>query len=77
MFKKHKKTKNHATSQGVNSSELLDALYKNMCPDCGGKEFLEGPRGGMCVNIKCNNCGSKFNISETMRFAERIYRPAR
>jgi len=35
MTKKNEKTKNHATSQGVNSSELLDALLNISDYDCG------------------------------------------
>ena len=39
-------------------------LKNNTCPDCGGKNFLKGPCGGLAVNVKCANpkCGSKFNI---------------
>jgi len=33
------------------------------CPDCGTKEFYEGPRGGMSTNIKCAGCSHKFNRS--------------
>ena len=33
------------------------------CPDCHGQDFLEGPHGGMCVNIECSNCGSRFNVA--------------
>lgn len=31
------------------------------CPDCGGKEYLEGPHGGLSINFKCAQCGSCFN----------------
>jgi hypothetical protein len=39
-------------------------LYDNQCPDCKGKEFFDGPSGGMSQNIKCANqeCGSEFCI---------------
>ncbi len=37
-------------------------LKKGICPDCGGDEFLEGPRGGLAVNIRCKQCGAEFNI---------------
>ncbi len=44
------------------------------CPDCKGHEFLQGPRGGMSTNIKCNNpsCGSEFNVCPEFRLIERI-----
>ena len=39
------------------------SLESNICPDCGSfKEFLAGPRGGLCQNIQCGRCGSEFNI---------------
>jgi len=31
------------------------------CPDCGSMVFLKGPRGGLCQNFKCQDCGSEFN----------------
>ena len=36
---------------------------KHCCPDCGGEEFLMGPRGGLSQNIKCGGCGSEFNVA--------------
>jgi len=33
------------------------------CPDCLIGGFLEGPSGGMCVNVKCDHCGSEFNLT--------------
>lgn len=32
-----------------------------VCPNCKGTEWLEGPSGGMSVNIMCNRCHSKYN----------------
>lgn len=47
--------------------QLLDDEQKLMdqmiCCFCGNRSFLEGPRGGMCVNIECSNCGARFNWS--------------
>ncbi len=39
-------------------------LQKNICPDYGKKGFLEGPHGGMSINIMCANedCKSRFNV---------------
>lgn len=46
------------------TKEETDFLKKNICPDCKWMGFLEGPHGGLCVNVMCNNprCGSRFNI---------------
>jgi transcription elongation factor Elf1 len=53
---------------------LQKAFYgEGKCPDCGAKNrFLKGPEAGMSINIKCGNCGSKFNICPEARFIERI-----
>ena len=44
------------------------------CPDCGGKEFIPGPRGGLSQNMTCSGCGSEFNIA---RFEGRVFLAAR
>lgn len=52
-----------------------DYIVKNQkCPDCSTGELLEGPSGGMSVNIMCDKCGSKFNWSRFFNvfIAERI-----
>lgn len=42
----------------------LECVRKNKCPDCKVKDqIMEGPHGGMSVNVRCANCGSKFNIT--------------
>lgn len=33
------------------------------CPNCFGTEFLEGPSGGMSVNVECVKCGCRWNAS--------------
>ena len=39
------------------------SLARNVCPDCNAyKEFLLGPCGGFCQNIRCGRCGSEFNV---------------
>lgn len=42
-----------------------DAFLKKKlrCPDCKKGRLLKGPCGGLAQNIKCSNCGSKFNFS--------------
>jgi len=40
----------------------LEDLNQGRCPACGGRDFYEGPHGGLAVNVKCVNCGSCFNL---------------
>ena len=47
-----------------------DKVHK--CPDCGNTEFLFGPSGGLCVNVKCMECGSKYNYTNVFCTLERI-----
>lgn len=38
-------------------------LRAGRCPFCGSRKgFQEGPHGGMSVNVKCANCGTKLNL---------------
>jgi hypothetical protein len=48
------------------------------CPDCGGTEFIDGPRGGMSQNIQCArpSCGSWYNTARLgghFLFVQRIH----
>lgn len=48
------------------------------CPVCQKGKFLEGPSGGCSVNVKCDICGTKFNIAVFARnlvMGERIGDP--
>lgn len=57
---------------GLTEAQQKGLLEELTCPDCGSvKELLEGPRGGLAVNVKCGKCGSKFNLAYPF-FAERI-----
>lgn len=42
------------------------------CPDCGGIEFREGPRGGASLNVMCIKCRHKFNIVGDLWDIQRI-----
>lgn len=52
--------------------ELWQVISTNLCPDCGGEGFLEGPSGGMSTNIACATCGHRFNVTPIVGRAERI-----
>ncbi len=57
------------TDLSVKESKTLD---KGECPDCGSKKFLEGPRGGFSVNVRCESCGAEFNLTPGAFTNERI-----
>lgn len=35
--------------------------FDGSCPDCGGRSWHRGPRGGSSVNIRCTGCGTWLN----------------
>lgn len=39
----------------------MEPLSRGRCPDCGGG-LLVGPRGGLSMNVRCEDCGNEFNI---------------
>lgn len=46
-------------------------LYQGFCPACEKARLLEGPHGGLCVNVLCANCGAKWNVGPvTCQFLE-------
>ena len=47
----------------MDEDKLLDIFTElKGCPDCGTKDFYEGPSGGMSQNMKCSGCGHWFNF---------------
>jgi len=40
--------------------EIVDYLT---CPECGSPDFLQGARGGLAINVKCEKCGYRMNIA--------------
>ena len=48
--------------------QVVDPVFEalanqHVCPDCKGDKFLMGPQGGMGQNVKCEGCGSEFNLA--------------
>jgi hypothetical protein len=41
----------------------LKVFQEGRCPECKGTTFQRGPRGGMCLNIRCKKCGAEFNYT--------------
>ena len=61
----------------LNDEYLRAAIQDGHCPDCRGRGFLIGPRGGASQNVKCANlkCESRFNVvvfGWDIIYAERI-----
>ena len=52
----------------VSSGEIRNVR----CEICDSDEFLEGPRGGLCTNIKCVVCSAEYNYGPGIM--ERIHR---
>ncbi|MCS4089199.1 hypothetical protein FHT76_000788 [Rhizobium sp. BK176] len=68
------------SSSFIVDDESITAWFQahNSCPDCGGARFVDGPKGGMSRNIRCENaaCGSQYNVAAVqghVLFAQRIH----
>ncbi len=48
-------------NEGVDHWSDAVKFFKDGCPFCKSKEFLEGPHGGLAINFECSKCGAKFN----------------
>lgn len=47
---------------GITETELA-GLRNGKCPDCQAQNsMLEGPHGGLSVNIMCSACKMRFNV---------------
>lgn len=53
--------------RNMTAAELQAYYQLGICPGCGGKAFLEGPRGGLAQNIRCIHCELSLNIDSTGR----------
>jgi len=54
-------------------NNIIKVLFETYecCPDCGCKQFFEGPCGGLSQNVTCSNCRHNFNWTLPL-FIERI-----
>ncbi len=51
-------------AQHTNLSVVLneqDGTPGFLCEECGGSDFLEGPRGGLSINFCCGSCWARYN----------------
>lgn len=53
--------------------EQQEILLNGICPDCGEKMLLLGPRGGFARNCLCGACRTEFNASPVQ--CERMAKP--
>ena len=53
---------------------MWDKIFNQECPDCGATDcILEGPHGGISINVMCDECKQQFNVSTVRGFlVERI-----
>jgi len=59
------KEKKESTEEEI----IWDKLMNQECPDCGAKNtIMEGPHGGMAVNVKCSACNQGYNITPVRGF---------
>lgn len=52
-----------------------ESFRKSLCPDCDGG-LVAGPRSGGAINVRCQRCGSIFNIlihEDRLLFVERLH----
>lgn len=71
-YKETQGFKDHEEKAGW--AELM--FEQNIMPCCNKPVsevgFMEGPSGGMCMNITCGGCGQRWNISPSIGFIEKI-----
>lgn len=52
---------------------LYKMIQDNHCDECHGRaDFLQGPRGGSCSNVKCRYCGQRYWIDPLSATAKKI-----
>ncbi len=52
---------------------LYTMIQNDYCNHCHGRgDFLQGPRGGSCFNVKCDYCGQKYLVDPMHRTATKI-----
>ncbi len=55
------------------SERICDDGY---CPVCKhDAAMIDGPRGGLCVNVMCRYCGTRLNLTRIARMVEWTHGP--
>ena len=61
------------TPKEYRENRLVREFYGHgRLPCCGAKTFIEGPSGGASTNIKCSECGKRYNITPFVGQIEEI-----
>jgi hypothetical protein len=49
-----------------NDEDAARKISEGLCPDCGYRGFILGPRGGAAMNIECGSleCRSRWNVTQ-------------
>lgn len=53
------------------SREDAEKIWSGQCPICSGK-LLAGPRGGISINVMCENGCQKYNVPPRPILPQRI-----
>jgi hypothetical protein len=48
----------------ADDSDAFKQLADGICPECGHRGFVLGPRGGASINVECGNrvCAARYNL---------------
>lgn len=46
--------------------------WDSTCPNCHQRNWIEGPHGGMSINLKCGDCGIWINAVPALGIYQRI-----
>lgn len=70
-----------APLDGEVSEQERSLLNHGVCPNCGNRGFVIGPRGGINLNIECASisCRARFNVAlfaGAVQHAQRIEKRA-
>jgi len=51
-----------------------ELFYRTPLMPCCFKpvKYIEGPRGGLCINIECAHCGTRWNICRDTQYIAKI-----
>lgn len=61
------------TPKTYKENRLVREFYGHgRLPCCGAETFIEGPSGGMSTNIRCGDCGKRYNITPVLGLIEEI-----
>lgn len=54
-----------------------ERLHDGLCPKCQTPSLIEGPHGGLSINVGCSRCGAVWNDSPIAACCELVKCPVR